>query len=122
MHWASDMNDAVIDFVSRLVLTSPELTKVYRQHIEDQGELLPHVLMGEITRLVIASAINKQVDWLPKLLQQLEVGLVSGNADIADLVGVSFVENMTGEYVTIQALAPVMGAALRREVKLICGV
>lgn len=116
------MNNPVADFVGRLTSISRELTEVHRQHIADQGELLPHVLMGEVTRLVIASAGSEQADWLPKLLQQLEAGLVSGDGDIAELVGVSFVENLSGENAAIQALIPAMGDALRKEVRSICGV
>ena len=115
------MKNAVLDFVSHLISISSELTEVYRQHIADQGELMPHVLMGEVTRLVIANAGRAQAVWLPKLLQQLESGLSSGNDDIAELVAVSFVENLSGENSAIQALLPAMGSTLRREVKLICG-
>ena len=116
------MNNPVADFVTRLTSTSLELADVYREHIADQGELLPHVLMGEITRLVIANAGREQADWLSTFLQQLEAGLVSGNDDIAELVAVSFVENLSGENAVIQTLLPTMGEALRREVKSICGV
>jgi hypothetical protein len=116
------MEISVADFVTRLTAASSELTEVQRQHIADQGELLPHVLMGEITRLVIENAGQEQVEWLPRLLQQLEAGLVSGNSDVADLVAVSFVENLSGEDAAIKILLPAMGKALRREVKVVCGV
>lgn len=116
------MNNPIADFVDQLTSISRELTEVRRQHFADQGELLPHVLMGEITRLVIKNVGREQVDWLPELLQQLEVGLESGNDDIAELVGVSFVENLVGENAAIQTLLPGMGDALRREVRSICGV
>lgn len=117
------MKTPVEDFVSRLTATSPELTEVHRQHMAEQGELLPHVLMGEITRLVVAVVGCKQpVDWLNALLQQLEAGLVSGNGDVAELIAVSFVENLSGENAAIQTLLPEMGEALRGEVKSICGV
>jgi hypothetical protein len=116
------MRNSVADFVARLTSASPELTEVYRQHIADQGELLPHVLMGEVTRLVVASVSHEQADWLPALLKQLEAGLVSGDGDIAELIGVSFVENLSGENAALKNLVPAMGEALRREVRLICGV
>ena len=116
------MKTPVEDFVSRLTSISPELTEVHRQHITDQGELLPHVLMGAITRLVIANVGCKQAEWLSILLQQLEAGLLSGNGDVAELIAVSFVENLSGENAAIQTLLPEMGEALRREVKSICGV
>jgi hypothetical protein len=115
------MTSPVLDFVCRLTSTSRELTEVHRKHIADQGELLPHVLMGEIARLVIASASREQPAWLPKLLQQLEVGLLSGDSDVAELIGVSFVENLSGENAALKTLIPTMGETLRREVRSICG-
>jgi hypothetical protein len=120
--WESDMKDSVTDFVARLTSGSPELTEVYRQHVADQGELLPHVLMGEITRFVVASVGNEHADWLPGLLRRIEAGLLSGDGDIAELIGVSFVENLSGENAALKNLVPVMGEALRREVRSICGV
>jgi hypothetical protein len=116
------MNSQVDDFVRNLTSASPELADVYRLHIADQGELLPHVLMGEITRLVIANSSREQPEWLPSLFRQVEAGLESGNGSIAELVGVSFVENLSGEEVAIRALMPLMGQLLRREVRSICGV
>lgn len=116
------MSDHVADFVSRLASTSTELADIYREHLADQGELLPHVLMGTITRVAISSAGSEQVHWLSPLLEQLEAGLASGDDDIAELIGVSFVENLSGENDAIRLLIPFMGAALRKEVKSICGV
>jgi len=79
--------------------------------------------MGEITTLVIAStARSEPAEWRAKLLQQLESGLESGNSDVAELVGVSFVENLCGENAAVEALLPTMGNALRKELKSICGI
>ncbi len=116
------MSDHVADFVSRLASTSTEMAELYRDHLADQGELLPHVLMGAITRVVIASAGTEQAHWLSQLLEQLEGGLASGDEDIVELIGVSFVENLSGENAAIRLLIPFMGEALRKEVKSICGV
>ena len=117
------MRNDIAEFVGQLITTSPELSEVHRQHLADQDELLPHVLMGAITRLVIERAVSREpVDWLAKLLQRLEDGLTSGNEEIAELIAVSFVENLCGENTTIETIHPMMGAALRREVKAICGV
>ena len=117
------MDNHVADFIVNLVSESPEVAGVYRQHIADQGELLPHVLMGEITRLVIASTARTEAsDWRTKLLVRLESGIESGGDDVAELVGVSFVENLCGENAAIEILLPEMGNALRKELKSICGV
>jgi len=116
------MSDPVTDFIIRLTSISSALTAVYRQHMADQGDLLPHVLMGEVTRLVTVNIGSELPNWLPEFLQQLEDGLVSRDSDIANLIAVSFVENLLGEDATIDALLPLMGEALRKEVKTICGV
>jgi hypothetical protein len=117
------MDNQVADFVERLISASPEVASVHRQHIADQGEILPHVLMAEITRLVIAStSCGRSAEWRTKLLQQLESGLVSGSGEVAELVAVSFVENLCGESTAIEALLPNMGNALRKELKSICGI
>jgi hypothetical protein len=79
------MSGRVADFVHQFVSTSPELVDVYRQHIADQGELLPHVLMGDITRVVVtAIAGRNHIKWLPGFLQQLEAGhpFWSANPDV----------------------------------------
>lgn len=116
------MDNIVVDFVQNLISGSPELAEIHRQHMAEQGELLPHVLMGEITRLVIASTSDDEsATWRSRLLEDLESGLLSGSKDVAELVGVSFVENLCGEIKAIEALRPGMGLALRREVKTICG-
>lgn len=116
------MSDSVADFIIRLTSISNELTAVYREHMADQGELLPHVLMGEVTRWVTVNTSSELPNWLPEFLQQLEVGLVFGDNDIANLIAVSFVENLLGEDATIHALLPLMGEALRKEVNTICGI
>lgn len=115
------MSELVTTFVERLTSASPQLTAVREQHVEDHGELLPHVLMGDITRFVIARSGDESAEWVTDLLQHMESGLVSGNRDIAELVSVSFVENLSGETAVIAALLPEMGDALRKEVKATCG-
>lgn len=117
------METSLADFVHRIVSASPELTAIYRQHIVDQDEVLPHVLMGEIARFVIAStASNESPVWRANLLQQLEAGIESGGSEVAEMIGVSFVEILCGENVALAALLPAMGDALRQEVRAICGV
>lgn len=118
------MAQDVLDFIDKLVSGSAEVAAVHQEHIADQGgELIPHVLMGDITRLVVATAARDECpDWLTRLLQQLESGLLSGSSAVAELVGVSFVENLCGETEAIAMLLPRMGDALRREVRTICGV
>ena len=111
------------DFIRRLILAVPELNDVYRQHLSEQDELLPHVLLGDVTRFVVLNATRGEAaDWLARFLSQMDAELLSGNDEVAELIGVSFVENLCGENAAIQALLPRLSKALRTEVKSICGV
>ena len=117
------MEQELRSFVDNLVGSSSEIAALYREHMTDQGELLPHVFMGDITRLVVANASPKGCpDWIVRLLQQLKSVLMSECGEVAGLVGVSFVENLCGETRAIEALRPKMGVALRNELREICGV
>jgi hypothetical protein len=115
--------DKSTDFIERLLMALPELKAIYIQHIADYDVVLPHVFMGEVTRSV-ATADNRvtQHDIVVRLLNFLEAELRSGDKEVSELVGVSFVENLIGEQVALSLLLPLMGPNLRREVKAICGV
>jgi hypothetical protein len=123
MRWGSEMYRDALDFVEEVARGSAEVNALYREHVADQGELLPHVLMGDFCRVAIETAAREGCPhWLRQLLKQLDGGLVSGVGEVAELVGVSFVENLCGEVAAINVLRPWMGEAMLREVKTICGV
>ena len=111
-----------IEFMEKLVAGTPELEALYREHLGFYNEILTHVLMGEISELVISTAADGRFpDWLATLLEQMEAGLISGQAHITELVAASFVENLCGEDRAIAALMPKLGFALRRALQRMCG-
>jgi hypothetical protein len=117
------MGRSADDFVSRLVTAVPKLAPVYQQHFADNDELLPHVFMGDVTRFAIANAEHEDsAGSLSALLALLESELNSSDSEVAELIGVSFVENLCGEDDAIQLLLPRMGEALRQEMRRICGI
>lgn len=73
----------------------PLLSVVLTKHIEYYEELLPHVFFGDVTRFA-ATCVQTGGDkeGLAKLLAVIEKGLDSGDSDIANVVAVSFVENL----------------------------
>ena len=110
-------------FVARLLEVVPELRSEYEEHIEDNDELLPHVFMGAVTRFAIAKTVEgRNQPALQRLLAFLEEQANSGSDSIRELIGVSFVENLTGENTALNAMLPMLGPALRKEVKTILGV
>ena len=90
-------------FVKKLVQDNPVLEAPYQEHLYDNGELLPHVFMGEVTRVVLRlvspkmsldeSASSRGV--AEPILTYLEQGWQSGTMDVQNLISVSFVENLT---------------------------
>ena len=113
----------MIHFAGQLISAVPALLSVRDRHLEEYDELLPHVFMGDVTRFAVANAgTGNSGGSLPALLAVLEKGLNSDNHAVAELIGVSFVENLCGETAAIEWMLPRMGKLLRLEVKRICGV
>ena len=64
----------------------------------DYGELLPHVLFGDITRYAAELAYRQDDETLDRLLHDLDEALAAAGRDdeVDNLVWVSFVENAQG--------------------------
>ncbi len=46
-----------VTFMTELVAQIPELEPLYSEHMQDNfGEMLPHVLMGDVTRFAVAKS------------------------------------------------------------------
>lgn len=86
--------------------------------------MLPHVFMGELTRYVFqlhndSSGSNhiQDQDRLRHILDRLEEGFAHGEDVVKELIGVSFLENLTGEAgrETLRSLlGPTMSEALKQ--------
>jgi hypothetical protein len=95
------------DLLDELAETEPALARLRDEHIAFNGELLPHVLFGDVTRWIVAHAPATHV------LQVLERHIATGDADVDNLIGVSFLENLgPGETSVRQALGPRLRAEL----------
>jgi len=109
-------------FVETLLSAVPEVQAIYSTHIDDNGSLLPHVFMSDVTRFAVHLAQNSSNhDTLSRLLSVVEEGLRSEETEVVELAAVSFVENLCGEEVAVTSLTPMMGDATRRELKTLCG-
>lgn len=111
-----------VSFIEGLLQLVPEMTVIYDDHLKDNGALLPHVLMGNITRFAVAeSNTSRKSAVLLRLLGHFENGLNQGESEVRELILASFVENLIGETTALKVLVPLMGSNLRREVEAICG-
>ncbi|MGH9269431.1 MAG: DUF7674 family protein [Acidimicrobiales bacterium] len=79
----------------RLVEAVPEFAPVLAEHLEDQeGELLQHVLFGDLTRFVVDAYERGDHELVSRCLDFLDEVLRNGDEMTQNLVGVSFVENV----------------------------
>jgi len=87
--------------MQELVRVSPMLRKLCDESIAFNRELLPHLLLGEVTELMQVSVGRDgtsdhllSASELKGLLVALEAGMGSDDPHIVDLVRTSFLENL----------------------------
>jgi hypothetical protein len=99
----------------------PDFRGEYDEHIDSHGELLDHVLMGDVTRFIIrtyreslSSASDLSSELLKAMLSMLEAGIESDSPYLQELIGVSFLENLHQAEDDFDGLAALLGPELRR--------
>jgi hypothetical protein len=81
----------------------------------DEGEVLPHVIFGDLTRFVLSARARGDDELVARSLSFLEEAIRDGDGMVVNLVQVSFVENVgpfVGEAAAFVAEWP---SALRHE-------
>jgi len=114
------MNDR--EFLEALLERIPKLSSLYDKHIQDNDELLSHLLMADLTRFAVKESRNPEAQSvIAEMFEYLEEGLLTGSKEVRELIGVSFAENLRGEHVALEFLRPLMRPRLRSEVDWSCG-
>jgi hypothetical protein len=77
----------------------PAFKPVYDQHLADNHELLPHVLMADLSRLILGACrqARQAPPELEPVLALLERAIDSGDKSLFDLIAGSFIEGVAGE-------------------------
>ena len=94
----TDASRSPAAFIEWLVARHPDLAAIRDEHLRDYGELLPHVLLGDVTRYAAGLARSGADDaTLDSLLNDLDSALGANRDDeVGNLIGASFVENAQG--------------------------
>jgi len=79
------------DVVDLFVQEVPEFVPVWREHVADNGELLPHVLFWHVTTFVLDAYERGDQELVDRCLDFLERALQSTDVRVHELVGTSFV-------------------------------
>lgn len=105
MRSAAALSEITIDLIERLACRHPFLGSMLDEHVADNfGEVLPHLLFGDLTRYVLAqfldveSGVGSQLveakGEIQGLLNDLEVAYAAGGEEVQELISVSFLENL----------------------------
>jgi hypothetical protein len=79
----------------RLVEAVPEFGAALAEHLEDMGgELLPHLLFGDLTRFTVDARRAGRGELVDRILTFLADALAHGDEYVVNLVDVSFIENL----------------------------
>lgn len=118
------MSELTVDFIGHLVAKVPDLEPLLQEHLSDNfGEVLPHVFFGDITRFVVAEFLRAEnagtaeqasSSPLKPLLAELE-DAVSQSGEVAELVCVSFLENLPRPSEPGGGVRELVGPGLRSE-------
>lgn len=111
--------------VEHVLAALPEFRHIYDEHMRDtDGELLPHVLFGDLTRWIIelyrkskGSGIGRASAsaTLARALSLLETLAHSNDEAALELVSVSFLENLHQAGDDYLAMKAILGPRLREE-------
>lgn len=81
------------DFVGQLLASVPEVGPEVREHFEDYGELLLHLLMADLLRAAVRLFYAGELEVEQRLLRFIDLALRHGDAAVENAVLVSFVEH-----------------------------
>ena len=109
-------------FVALLVRVVPSLKPLHDEHLQEYGELLAHVFMGDVTRWCIESHRRSMRDDassrdLRVLLVTLEDCFAFANADVQELISASFLENLHQARDQYESLKALLGPLLQDELQ-----
>lgn len=114
------MRDSIAAFdvsiVGSICYLAPELLPVLQEHLDDYDGLLPHVMMGDITRWVVRKfhIENSDLD-LRRVLNFLEEAFSQADREDQGIIIVSFLENLPQVGEEDAGIISLLGPSLQAE-------
>lgn len=112
-------------FAKELAGDDANVAALLADHLNEYGELLTHVFMGDVSRYVAHLYRDRQRgtqtsrDALQAILAKIEHAARFGDEDVKELVSVSFLENLVSECAEDPSFRALLGPSLKRELNLI---
>ena len=119
------MSERTIAFVRSLVERFPTLSSMFDEHVKDNGEILPHIFFGDLTRYVVSLLLSgagvARRRELEDILRTLEKAYASvGDEDeLQELISVSFLEHLPRPGDEGSEVRSMVGPRLSQQLKLI---
>ena len=82
------------NLAERLVTAVPEFEPALEAHREEYGEVLNHLLFGDLVRFVEEAEGRGDWELIERCLGFLDGALASGDEDVVNVIAASFVENL----------------------------
>lgn len=102
------MTESTDALARRVGSLNRDLAATLREHEEFYKELLPHVFFGEVSPWAVDRAASAELE---PLLTLLEDAYRTGDQDVRDLIGASFIENVEDNPTIVDRLGPNLRAA-----------
>jgi hypothetical protein len=80
-------------FLDELAVAVPESADLVAEHLDDNDELLIHLLLSDLLRMTVSTFDAGREDVTDRLLAFVNRCLREGDDDVVDAVSVSFVED-----------------------------
>lgn len=117
---------AATKFVYLLVERIPALTPIFKEHVENNDEVLPHVFFGELTRWTLSLlepttgeiALQRTHD-LRDILETLETTYAGGDDELQDLISVSFPEHLPRPGAQGSEIRQMLGPSLSKQLEIV---
>jgi hypothetical protein len=117
------MSASTVAFTGALVYRFQELLPLLEQHLSDQdGEVLPHLLMADVERWSTQAAVSgssEQLRVVKRLISFLERAFSEGGDDVQELIAVSFLEHLPRPSEPGAEIRDQLGPNLKKQLEMI---
>lgn len=88
-----------VECANMLAEVLPEGKAILEEHLKDYGEVLLHVLAGDLITEPLTELFqwNKGSEWIPVYCQQIEKMWRNGDEDVVNVVDVTILERMSDD-------------------------
>ena len=117
------MTDAYSRFPARLRAAVPSFAELFDEHLAANGEVLPHVLLGELVRHLSSEAVQHGSTSLAlrQAIELLDVTINDPDPRLQELVVVSFLENLDPDLRGIEVIRSMLSPRLNDEYSIYWG-